>query len=157
MPTFFLCLGLLLRPLGGPGGALEAPKSPKTAYLALNTSNAPKKLNKAQSWLNNTGHIQGDVLGPFTGSEMAIGGRHRASKWPKMAKKGAFLAISRSGGSKMVDQCGSRLDQGRTHPGGCVGAIYHFGEYQHASSPARHHQKIISIASMKPWSRIAVW
>ena len=29
----------------------------------------------------------------------------------------ALLAISRSGGSKMVDQCGSRLDQGRTFIG----------------------------------------
>ena len=31
------------RPRGGPEGALEAPKSLKTGYLALITSNAPKK------------------------------------------------------------------------------------------------------------------
>ena len=39
----FLCLGPLLGPRGGPEGALEAPKSLKTGYLALITSNAPKK------------------------------------------------------------------------------------------------------------------
>ena len=49
---------------------------------------------------------------------MAIGGRHKASKWLKMAINGPFVAISSPGGSKMVDQGGSRLDQGRTHPGG---------------------------------------
>ena len=48
---------------------------------------------------------------------MAIRGRHGASKWLKMAINGPFVAISRSGGSKMVDQCGSRLDQGRTFIG----------------------------------------
>ena len=74
-PSFFLCLGLLLRPLG-------APKSPKTAYLALITSNAQKKLNKAQSWLNITGHIQGDMLKPFRPLESATGG---CQKHPKMA------------------------------------------------------------------------
>ena len=40
--------------------------------------------------------------------------------WPKTARNGhkwPFVAISHPGGSKLVDQCGSRLDQGRTHPG----------------------------------------
>ena len=38
-------------------------------------------------------------------------------KLSEMAKNGNFVAISHPGGSKLVDQCGSRLDQGRTHPG----------------------------------------
>ena len=60
-----------------------------------------------QGWIK-SGHIRGDVLGPFPGSGMAIGGRHRASKRPKMAINGSFVAISRPGGSKLVDQRGSR-------------------------------------------------
>ena len=43
---------------------------------------------------------------------------------PQNGHNGSFVAISRSGGSKMVDQRGSRLDQGRTHPGGCFGPIF---------------------------------
>ena len=45
------------------------------------------------------------------------------SKWLKMAINGPFVAISSPGGSKMVDQRGSRFDQGSTRPGGCVGSI----------------------------------
>ena len=44
------------------------------------------------------------MLGPFPGSGVAIGGRHRALKQPKMAIKGPFGAITRPGGSKLVDQ-----------------------------------------------------
>ena len=69
-------------PFGVPGGALEAPKSPKTAYLALITTNSPKKLNKAQSCLNIIEHIQGDMLKPFRPLERATGG---CQKHPKMA------------------------------------------------------------------------
>ena len=35
-----------------------------------------------QSWIR-AGHIQGDVFEPFSGSGMAIGGRHRAPNWLK--------------------------------------------------------------------------
>ena len=42
-------------------------------------------------WIK-VGHIQGDVLGPFPGSAMAIGGgRQRAPKWPKIAINGPFV------------------------------------------------------------------
>ena len=37
-----------------------------------------------QGWIK-LGHIREDVLGPFPGSGMAIRGRHRAPKWPKIA------------------------------------------------------------------------
>ena len=60
-------------------------------------------------------------MGPFPGSGMAIGGRHRAPKWLQKAIMGPFVAISRSGGSELVDQRGSRLDLVRAHPGRCVG------------------------------------
>ena len=46
--------------------------------------------------------------------------------WPKtvqMAINGPLVAISWPGGSEMADLRGSRLDQVRTHPGGCVGTI----------------------------------
>ena len=48
-------------------------------------------------------HIQGIVMGPFSGSGMSIKGRHRAPKWLKKAIGGPFVAISRSDGSKLVD------------------------------------------------------
>ena len=41
-------------------------------------------------------------------------------KWLWKALNGPFEAMSRSGGSKLVDQRGSRLDQVRAHPGRCV-------------------------------------
>ena len=44
-----------------------------------------------QGWIR-AGHIQGGVLGPFPGSQVAIGGRHRAPKWPKMAINDLFVA-----------------------------------------------------------------
>ena len=48
---------------------------------------------------------------------MAIGRRHRAPKWLQKVIHGPVVAISRSGGSKLVDQNGSRFDQVRKHPG----------------------------------------
>ena len=53
------------------------------------------------------------MLGPFPGSGMAIGGRHRAPKWPKMAINGPFGAISRPGGSILVDKGG--INSGHIH------------------------------------------
>ena len=92
-------------------------------FVAISRSGGSKWwISTDQGWIK-AGHIWGDVLGPFPGSEMAIRGRHRASKWLKMAINGPFVAISSPGGSEMVDQHGSRLDQGRTHPGGWVGTI----------------------------------
>ena len=75
-----------------------------------------------QGWIR-AGHIQGDVCGPFPGSALAMEGRHRAPKWLKNATNGPFVAISHPGGSKLVDQCGSRLDQVPAHPGRCVGTL----------------------------------
>ena len=71
-----------------------------------------------QGW-NKLGHTRGDVLEPSPGSGMAIGGRHKHSEWLKRAKNGHFVAIRGSGGSKLVEQCGTRLEQVRAHPGGC--------------------------------------
>ena len=51
---------------------------------------------------------------------MAIGRRHRAPKWLQKVINGPVVAISRFGGSKLVDQRGSRLDLVRAHPGRCV-------------------------------------
>ena len=51
---------------------------------------------------------------------MAIKGRHRAPRWLQKVINGPFVAISRPGGSKLVDQRGSRLDLVRAHPGRCV-------------------------------------
>ena len=75
-----------------------------------------------QGWIK-SGHIRDDVLGPFSASRMAIGGRHRASKRSKMAINSSFVAISKPGGPKLVDQRGSRLDQVPAHWGRCVGTL----------------------------------
>ena len=56
-----------------------------------------------QGWIK-SGHLQGDVLESFSGSEKAIGGRQRAPKWPKKAINDPFVAISTPGGSKLVNQ-----------------------------------------------------
>ena len=60
---------------------------------------------------------------PFPGSEMAIGGRYTPSKWLKRAKMCHFEAIGGSGGSKLVEWCGKRLEQVRARPGQCDGTI----------------------------------
>ena len=65
-----------------------------------------------RGWIK-SGHIQGDVFGPFPGSEMAIGGRHRAPKWPKTAINGPFVVIGRPCGSKVVDKGG--INSGHIH------------------------------------------
>ena len=75
-----------------------------------------------QGWIK-SGHIRDDVLGPFSASRMAIGGRHRASKRSKMAINSSFVAISRPGGPKLVDQRGSRLDQVPADWGRCGGTL----------------------------------
>ena len=99
----------------------RAPKWPKTAingpFVVIGRPCGSKVVDKGGI---NSGHIHGNVLAQFPGSEMAIGGRHRAPKWPKTAINGPFGAISRPGGSKLVDQRGSRLDLAHAHPGRCV-------------------------------------
>ena len=44
---------------------------------------------------------------------MAIGGRHRAPKWPKTAINGPFVVIGRPCGSKVVDKGG--INSGHIH------------------------------------------
>ena len=58
-------------------------------------------------------HIRDDVLGPFPGSGMAIGERHKAPKWPKTAINGCFVVIGRPCGSKVVDKGG--INSGHIH------------------------------------------
>ena len=65
-----------------------------------------------RGWIKSV-HIRDDVLGPFPGSGMAIGGHHRASKRPKMAINDRIVAISRPSGSKLVDQ--GRINLGHIH------------------------------------------
>ena len=90
-----------------------------------------------------SGNIQGDVLDPFPGSGMADGGRHRAQKWSKNAMNGHFVAISRPGGSEMLDQRGSRFNLVWSYPGQCVGTFFHIQNGHHDPKEPKKGQKAI--------------
>ena len=90
-----------------------------------------------------SGNIQRDVLDPFPGSGMANGGRHRAQEWSKNAINGHFVAISRPGGSEMVDQRGSRFDLVWSCLGQCVGTFFHIQNGHHDPKGPKKGQKAI--------------
>ena len=54
--------------------------------MAIGGVEAPNWWNSVEQGWNKLGHTRGDVLEPFPGSIMAIGGRHMPSKWLKWAK-----------------------------------------------------------------------
>ena len=64
-----------------------------------------------------SGLIWADALEPFHGSEVAIGGAIGPLNGPKRPKLGHFVAITTSGGSKLVELCGTRLQQVRANLG----------------------------------------
>jgi len=66
---------------------------------------------------NKSGHVRADALKPFHGSEVAIGGAIGPLNGPKGPKLGHFVAITTSGGSKLVELCGTRLQQVRANLG----------------------------------------
>ena len=105
------------------------------------------------------GHSQEGEMRPMAGSEMAIGGRHRAPKWPKNAINGPFVAIRHPGGYKLVDQYGSRLDQGGAHPGRWFGTIYssrncHLGALQRSKVAQIGHKWGI-FGKKRPWRNLS--
>ena len=53
---------------------------------------------------------------------------HRVPKWLKETINGPFVAISKLGSSRLVDQCRSRLDWVGVRPGWCVGTLSHHGD-----------------------------
>ena len=63
------------------------------------------------------GMFGADALEPFHGSEVAIGGAIGPLNGPKGPKLGHFVAITTSGGSKLVELCGTRLQQVRANLG----------------------------------------
>ena len=114
-PPFFVSgthFGALGGPWRVPGGSKNLPKQCILLWLPPMPQNG---LNKAQTWLNITGHIQGDMLKPFRPLESATGG---CQKHPKMAnfepKKTVF---GRFWGS-LVTFFGALMAQ--TGPPGCV-------------------------------------
>ena len=66
---------------------------------------------------NKSGHVRADALEPFHGSEAAIGGAIGPLNGPKGPKLGHFVAITTSGGSKLVKLCGTRFQQVRANLG----------------------------------------
>ena len=75
-----------------------------------------------QGW-NKSGHIPGDALEPFWGSGRAIWVCQRAPKRVQNGQKQPFWAISGSGDSRLVEQCGTRVEQVRAHPWCCIGTV----------------------------------
>ena len=59
-------------------------------FVAISHPGRPKLLDQSGSWLDLDGKIQDDGFGPFAGYKMAMGGRQRAQKCPKMMKIGYF-------------------------------------------------------------------
>ena len=72
---------------------------------------------------NKSGHVRADALEPFQGSKVAIGGAIGPQNGLKGPKLGHFVAITTSGGSKLVELCGTRLQQVRACPGRCIETI----------------------------------
>ena len=71
--------------------------------------------------------------------------------WPKMP----FLTMSSPGDPKWLDQGGSRLDQGRSHPGRCVGTFFPF-RHCHRGAPeglkiAPNCHKLGKLGHSRPW------
>ena len=61
----------------------------------------------------------GRCVGAFSLVYNVHRGAPYALKMAQMGQNSHFVAISGSGGSKLVDQCGTRLEQVRAHPVGC--------------------------------------
>ena len=101
------CVGTFSQVRNGHQGRQRVPKWLKKAvngpFVAISRPGGSKLVDLRGSRLDQVRAHPGVVLGPFPGSGMAIGGRHRTSKRPKMAINGCFVAISRPGGSKRVD------------------------------------------------------
>ena len=77
--------------IGGAIGPLNGLKWPKWAILWQKSGLvAPNWWNCAEQDCSKSGLIWADALEPFHGTEVAIGGRHRPSKWEK-GPKWAFL------------------------------------------------------------------
>ena len=91
--------------------------------MAISRRGGSKLVDQCGSRLDQVGTHPGGCVGTFSRVWNGLRRRHRVPKWLKMAKNAPFVAISRPGSSKLVDHCGSRLDQVRAHPGRCVGTF----------------------------------
>ena len=92
-------------------------------FVAISGSGGSKLVEQCGTWLE---QVRAHPVGcDETISQVWKGhwGRHRPSKWLEKAKNGNFLAIGGPGGSKLVDQCGSKLDLVRAYPGQTDGTI----------------------------------
>ena len=101
-------------------GAREGPQSvqncQKRPFWAISGSGGSNWWNKVEQGWNKSGHIPGDALEQFWGSGRAIWVCQRAPKRIQNGQKQPFWAISRSGGSKLAEQCGVKVEQVRAHP-----------------------------------------
>ena len=90
MPTFFC----VWDPFWGPEGALAAPKSLKTGYLALITSNAPKKVEQGSKLVEHYRTHPGGYVKTIQNPRKFNWGVPEAPKNGHFcAKKGRFWAL----------------------------------------------------------------
>ena len=121
MPTF-LCLGPILRYLGGPKGALKAPKISQNSGIS---DSVPSKPKWVEHWLNLVDHCishSGGQFGSF-GPIRNVNGR------PQNGLKSALLAqmvlfgqrSSEQSDPNWVEKCLNMVEYCQTHPGGSLG------------------------------------
>ena len=120
MCPLFLCLGPILRYLGGLKEPWRLQKSLKTVGSQIAFQANPSGLNIGWTWLIIVSHIQGVSLGLLDQSEMSMGGPRTAWNqlyWPKWY----FLAKGHPSNPNWVEKCLNMVEYCQTHPGGSLG------------------------------------
>ena len=103
--------------MGVPEGCQTGSKTAKNGLFRPKADLVvPNWWNSVEQGWNKSGHIPGVALEPFWGSGRAMWVCQRAPKRVQNGQKQPFWAISRSGGSKLMEQCGIMVDQVRAHP-----------------------------------------
>ena len=87
--------------------------------MAIRGSGGSKLVEQCGTRLEQVGAHPGRCVGAFFRVRNDHRGAPQALKMAQMGQNSHFGAISGSGGSKLVDQCGTKLEKVRAHPGGC--------------------------------------
>ena len=122
MPTFFLCLGPISRPLGGPKGALEAPKISQNNGTPNSIPSKPKWVGH---WLNEAWHCLTHPRWPVWALRAPKKWHREAPEalkrpfWPKMP----IGTIGTSNSSRWVGHWLDKVGHYQTHLEGSIWTI----------------------------------